>query len=377
MTLWPPTSGTTLNVMVDAAPMPPAAPPVADQVVLDLIRRTRTTGRVRAVVVTIGLAIACVLVFAVSLSVGDFAIPLREVLPALIGQGSSDADFIIGTLRLPRALTGVLVGVLFGLSGAVFQSLARNPLASPDIIGITAGSSAAAVLVIVAGSAFGWSAGMVSLPVAAFVGGLATTTAVYLLAYRRGLSAYRLVLVGIGLAAAMTSVTSFLLTRAEIYDVQRATVWLTGSLNGRGWGEVGPLVVAAVVLVPAVLVLGRPLRALQLGDDTARGIGVPVERSRAALIVVAVGCASVATAAAGPVAFVAFVAAPIARRLVRAPLTIVPAALTGALLVLASDLVARTAFSPTELPVGIVTGLVGAPYLLWLLARANRVGRTG
>jgi iron complex transport system permease protein len=129
--------------------------------------------------------------------------------------------------------------------------------------------------------------------------------------------------------------------------------------------------------VPAVLVLARPLRALQLGDDTARGVGLPVERSRAALIVVAVGCASVATAAAGPVAFVAFVAAPIARRLVRAPLTIVPAALAGALLVLASDLVARTAFSPTELPVGIVTGLVGAPYLLWLLARANRVGRTG
>jgi iron complex transport system permease protein len=231
--------------------------------------------------------------------------------------------------------------------------------------------------VIVAGGAFGWGAGSGSLPVAAFVGGLATTTAVYLLAYRRGLSAYRLVLVGIGIAAVMSSVTSFLLTRAEIDDVQRATVWLTGSLNGRGWGEVVTCRSPRPVLVPAVLVLARPLRALQLGDDTARGVGLPVERSRAALIVVAVGCASVATAAAGPVAFVAFVAAPIARRLVRAPLTIVPAALAGALLVLASDLVARTAFSPTELPVGIVTGLVGAPYLLWLLARANRVGRTG
>ena len=377
MTVSLPTSGPTRDVAVDAAPVTTVTRRVVDQAVLQRVRRTRTTGRARAVVVSAGLAIACVVVFAVSLSVGSFAVPLREVLPALVGHGSADADFIVGTLRLPRALTGVLVGVLFGLSGAVFQSLARNPLASPDIIGITAGSGAAAVLVIVAGGAFGWSAGSVSLPVAAFVGGLATTTAVYLLAYRRGLSAYRLVLVGIGIAAVMSSVTSFLLTRAEIDDVQRATVWLTGSLNGRGWGEVVPLSVAAVVLVPAVLVLARPLRALQLGDDTARGVGLPVERTRAALIVVAVGCASVATAAAGPVAFVAFVAAPIARRLVRAPSTIVPAALAGALLVLASDLVARTAFSPTELPVGIVTGLVGAPYLLWLLARADRVGRTG
>lgn len=348
-----------------------------EPVVRARIGRTRTTGRARAVGVAVVLALACVVVLAVSLSVGEFAIPLREVLPVLVGQGTPDADFIVGTLRLPRALSAVLVGALFGLSGAVFQSFARNPLASPDIIGITAGSSTAAVLVIVAGSALGVSTGAVSLPVAAFVGGLVTTTAVYLLAYRRGLSAYRLVLVGIGIAAMMTSLTSFLLTRAEVVDVQRATVWLTGSLNGRGWGEVVPLAVAAAVLVPTVLLLARPLRALQLGDDTARGIGVPVERSRAALVVAAVGCASVATATAGPVAFVAFVAAPIARRLVRAPLTLVPAALTGALLVLASDLVARTALAPTELPVGIVTGLVGAPYLLWLLARANRVGRTG
>ncbi len=348
-----------------------------DAAVLDRVGRTRTTGRTRTVVVSLGLVLGCLVTFAVSLSAGDFAIPPFDVLPALVGRGTPDADFIVGTLRLPRAVTAVGVGVAFGLSGAIFQSLARNPLASPDIIGVTAGASTSAVLVIVAGSALGVSTGALSLPLAAFAGGLLSTTAVYLLAYRNGLSAYRLVLVGIGVAAMLTSTTSFLLTRADISDVQRALVWLTGSLNGRGWDEVVPLAVSLVVLVPAVLLLARPLRALQLGDDTARGIGVPVERSRAALIVVAVGCASVATATAGPVAFVAFVSAPIARRLVRAPLTLVPAALVGALLVLASDLLARTVFSPTELPVGIVTGLVGAPYLLWLLARANRVGRTG
>lgn len=342
-----------------------------------LVTRTRTTGRVRAVTISVVLAAAILVAFAVSLSVGTFTIPLRDVLPAVVGRGTGDADFIVTTLRLPRALTGMLVGVAFGLSGAVFQSLARNPLASPDIIGITAGASTAAVLVIVGGTTLGVGTGLVALPVAAFVGGLATAALVYLLAYRDGLSAYRLVLVGIGLGAMLTSVTSFLLTRAEIYDVQRATVWLTGSLNGRGWDEVVPLAVALTVLVPAVLLLARPLRALQLGDDTAKGLGVPVERARALLVITGVACAAVATAAAGPVAFVAFVAAPIARRLVRSPLTLVPAALTGALLVLVSDLVARTAFSPTELPVGIVTGLVGAPYLIWLLARANHIGRTG
>lgn len=348
-----------------------------DRAVTARVGHLRTTGRARAVAVSVALALACLAAFAVSLSVGDFAIPLRDVLLVLVGQGTPDADFVVGTLRLPRALAAVGVGVAFGLSGAVFQSLARNPLASPDIIGVTAGASTAAVLVVVAGSAFGVSAGAVSLPVAALVGGLLTTTAIYLLAYRHGLSAYRLVLVGIGVAAMLTSVTSYLLTRADITDVQRAVVWLTGSLNGRGWDQVLPLAVALAVLAPAVLLLARPLRALQLGDDTATAVGVPVERSRAALVLVAVACASVATATAGPVAFVAFVAAPLARRLVRAPLTLVPAGLVGALLVLVADLVARTVFSPTELPVGIVTGFVGAPYLLWLLARANSVGRTG
>jgi len=273
-------------------------PSATDPAVLGRVGRTRTTGRARAVVVSVALVLGCLVTFAVSLSVGDFAIPLRDVVSVLVGRGTPDADFIVGTLRLPRAVTAVGVGVAFGLSGAIFQNLARNPLASPDIIGVTAGASTAAVLVVVVGSALGFSTGALPLPVAAFVCGLISTTAVYLLAYRNGLSAYRLVLVGIGIAAMLTSTTSFLLARAEISDVQRALVWLTGSLNGRGWDQVVPLAVSLAVLVPVVLLLARPLRALQLGDDTARGLGVPV---------------------------------------------------------------ARTVFSPTELPVGIVTGLVGAP----------------
>lgn len=337
-----------------------------------IVRRARTTGRARAIVVSMVLAVVMAVTFCVSISVGDFPIPLVDVVPAIFGYGGSDSDFIIRQLRLPRALTAVLVGGAFGFSGAIFQSLARNPLASPDIIGITAGASASAVLIIVV---VGGSSTMVSF--GALIGAAITAAAIYLLAYKRGVSSYRLVLVGIGVGAVLGSITSYLLTRAEIYDAQRATVWLTGSLNGRGWKHVRPVGLAMAVLFPAVLYLARPLRALQLGDDTAKGLGVGVERSRVALVLVAVTLAAVATASAGPVAFVAFVAAPIARRLVNAPLTLVPAALAGALLLSLSDLIARRVFAPTELPVGVVTGIVGAPYLIWLLARANRIGKGG
>jgi iron complex transport system permease protein len=213
--------------------------------------------------------------------------------------------------------------------------------------------------------------------IGALVGTLVTAAVIYGLAYKRGVSSYRLVLVGVGIAAVLVAMTSYLLTRAEIFDAQRAYVWLTGSLNGRGWEHVRPVAIAMAVLFPAVVVLGRPLRALQLGDDTAKGLGVAVERNRASLILVAVALVAVATAASGPVSFVAFVSAPIARRLVNAPVTLVPAAMMGALLMLLSDLVARRVFAPTELPVGVVTGIIGAPYLVWLLARANKIGKGG
>jgi len=197
------------------------------------------------------------------------------------------------------------------------------------------------------------------------------------LAYRQGVSSYRFVLVGIGLGAVAVAITSYLLTRAELFEAAEAVVWLTGSLNAAGWETVVPLAVALALLVPAALAMAGRLRALQLGDDTAKGLGVGVERSRLALLLAGVALAGVGTAAAGPVAFVAFLAPPIARRLAEAPLTLVPAALVGALIVLAGDVVGRRLFAPTEIPVGIFTGLCGAPYFLCLLARANRSGRGG
>ena len=221
----------------------------------------------------------------------------------------------------------------------------------------------------------GGSGGLVTtvgLPIAALFGGLATAALVYALAYRQGIEGYRLVLIGVGVGAVAGSLTSWLLIRAEIQDAAQAMVWLTGSLNGRGWEHVVPVSVALVVLVPAALLLAFGLGALQLGDDLARGLGVRVDRARAALILVAVGLAAVATASAGPIVFVALVVPQICQRLCGASQPpMVTSAIYGALLVTVSDLLARTALA-IELPVGIVTAILGAPYLIYLLARRNR-----
>ncbi len=364
-----------MSVATAPSPAGTAASPRADRLVVLRSRRLGWSARVhaRAVVVTVTALGLCFAVFCWSLAVGDFPIPLGDVLATLAGGGTDESAFIVGTLRLPRGLTAVLVGAAFGLSGAVFQRLARNPLASPDIIGVNAGAAAAAVFVIVVlhGTAL-------QVTIGAFAGATLAAMGIYLLAYKRGVSGYRLVLVGIGVTAVLGSVTSYLLTRAEIFDAQRAVVWLTGSLNGRGWEHVGPVALALLVLLPVTAGLARPLRMLELGDDAATGLGTRVERSRGALLLSATALAAVGTASAGPVAFVALVSPQIARRLVGGrSLGLLPAAACGALLLVASDLVGRRIFAPTELPVGIITAILGAPYLLYLLARANRIGSGG
>ena len=328
---------------------------------------------VRPLVVTLVLATVAFVVFAWSLAVGEFPIPVGDVVRTLAGQGESSTDFVVRTLRLPRGLAAIFVGAAFGLSGAIFQRIARNPLASPDIIGITSGAAACAVLMIVV---FDGTANEVTM--GALAGATLAAIAIYLLSYRRGVTGYRLVLVGIGVTAMLTSATAYLLTRAEIYDAQRAMVWLTGSLNGRGWDQIRPLGWTLLVLTPIAMLLGRHLRMLDMGDDTAAGLGTRVEGVRSSLLLVAVALSAVAVSCAGPIGFVALVSPQIARRLVRGSgASLLPSAAVGAALLAASDLVARRLFAPTELPVGIVTAVLGAPYLLWLLARANRIGSAG
>jgi iron-siderophore transport system permease protein len=338
-----------------------------------VIARARTARQTRSLIVIVVLAVLVFATFCVSLSLGDFKIPVVDVVKTLFGGGDRATEFIVNRLRLPRALTGLLVGTALGLSGAIFQSIARNPLASPDIIGVTYGASAFAVFAIV-------TLGLTGVAVSAFaiVGAVLTAFIMYVLAWRHGVSSYRLILIGIGIGAIATSITSYLLTKARVEIAQQALIWLTGSLNGRDWSNVRSLAVTFVVLLPVMVLLVRQLRILQLGDETAYGLGLRVEGARLGLIVVAVLLAAVATAAAGPIGFVAFVAPPIARRLTRSPgPAMIASGLLGALVVGLSDLVAQHAFGDTQLPVGVVTGVVGAPYLMFLLARANRVGSGG
>ncbi|GAB2938612.1 iron chelate uptake ABC transporter family permease subunit [Rhodococcus aerolatus] len=329
--------------------------------------------RPRAAAVVVVLVAALAVASLVEVALGDYPLGPGEVLGVLAGGGSRAARVVVLELRLPRALTGLLVGAALGLAGAITQSVTRNALASPDVLGVTAGASAAAVGVIVLGGGTATTLlGAAGLPLAALLGGLGTALLLHLLAWRDGLDGVRLVLVGIGLGAVLVAVTSYLLVRADITQAAQATVWLTGSLNARGWEHVVPVALAVVPVGLLVLVHARTLAALRLGEDTARSLGVPLQRAQTGLLLAAVVLASVATAAAGPVTFVALVAPQVALRLVRsAGPPLLAAALVGALLVVAGDLVARVVL-PVELPVGIVTAAVGGPVLLRLLVRRTR-----
>ncbi|GAA4545589.1 FecCD family ABC transporter permease [Pseudonocardia xishanensis] len=343
------------------------------------LRRGPVSGvwRPRNAAVIVGGLVVLVLALAVNIGRGEFPISIPEVLAVLVGGGDAGQQFIVLELRLPRSLTGVLVGGALAVAGAIMQSIARNPLASPDIIGITWGASAAAVtLIVLGGSGLVGSLAAVGLPIAALVGGLVTAVLIYALAWRKGIQGFRLVLVGIGINAMLAALVNWLLIVAQVYEAARAQVWLNGSLNARGWEHVVPVGIALVVLVPAALVLSFVMGALQYGDDTATGLGVRVNAARSALLLVGVALAAVATAGAGPIAFVALVSPQIAQRLVGSARPQIGASLVvGAALTVISDVIARTAFGAVELPVGVVTAVLGAPYLLYLLIRQGQEAR--
>lgn len=330
-------------------------------------RTSRHRGRVLAL-----LGVAVVGLFAVDVLLGQYTVTIADFVRIVSGVQIPGASFIVLENKLPRALVATGVGVGFGVAGAVFQTLLRNPLASPDVIGVTSGASASAVFALVVLGGVG-----AVVPVAALVGAGLTAVAVHLLAARSGLTGQRLVLVGIGLAAVLNAVTGFLLTRADLRTAADALVWLTGSLNHASWERVGWAALALAVLLPIAAALARGLHALELGDDVAAATGIPVRRVRVALLAVAVALAAVATAAAGPVSFVAFLAGPIARRLLRGTTSLAAAGLVGALIVLGAEFVAANLLADTALPVGVVTGALGAPFLLYLLVAANRGGGGG
>ncbi|CAL9576110.1 FecCD family ABC transporter permease [Streptomyces sp. enrichment culture] len=326
---------------------------------------------VRAAVVVALLTLAALTASVVLIGTGDFPIPPADVVRTLVGQGDAGQEFIINELRLPRVLVGLLVGASLGLGGALFQSISRNPLGSPDVLGLGQGATAGALVMIVL---FSGSANQVAL--GALAGGLVTGFAIYVLAWKRGVHGYRLVLVGIGVSAIVTAVNGYLLTKSDIVDAARAIVWITGSLDGRDWDQVWPLAALCAVLVPFVLSRSRGLRMMEMGDDISYALGVRVERVRLLLMLSAVLLTASATAAAGPVGFVALTSPQLARRLTRSPgPNLVASMWMGAALLVTADWVSQRAFGADQLPVGVVTGVLGGVYLLWLLVSERRAGR--
>ncbi|MCA1981744.1 FecCD family ABC transporter permease [Nocardioides nematodiphilus] len=329
-------------------------------------RRRRATRR-RSV---LGLLAALVAIaFAASLMIGHTLYGPVDVVRVILGQDVPGASFTVGDLRVPRASLGLLAGLAFGIGGVTFQTMLRNPLAAPDVIGISSGASAAGVFGIVVLGLSGLAVSLVAVAAA-----LGVALLIYVLAWRDGVLGSRLVLIGIGIAAMLDSVVSWVLVRASQWDLQTAMRWLTGSLNAASWELVVPLLAVVLLVVPVLLAQSRPLELLQLGDDAAAALGVRVERTRLVVIVAAVLLIACATAAAGPIAFVAFLSGPVAARIVGPGASLlVPAGLVGALVVLVADQIGQWALG-TRYPVGVVTGALGAPFLVYLLARTHRFG---
>ena len=324
----------------------------------------------RTLAVSLGLLVAVAAAVALTVVGVGVRLPLADIVAILNGGGRRSDRFILLDLRLPRLCLGLLAGAALAVSGAVFQSLSRNPLGSPDIVGFTTGSASGAVLaILVLHAGPGGAAG------GAILGGVLTALIVYGLAALGGGAIGRVVLVGIGISAMLVALNSYLISRARLDAAQAAAVWLVGTLNGRTWQYVQLLGLGLVVLLPPLLLLSGRLRMLEMGDDSAQSLGVRVGRSRLLLVVLAVAVCAVATAATGPVAFVALAAPQITRRLTGAPgLQLLPSALTGALLMVLSDFVAQRLLAPAQLPVGVVTGAVGGAYLAWLLSLQWRKG---
>jgi iron complex transport system permease protein len=327
---------------------------------------TRTTAR--AALVTTALALVLVVLLVAALVLGDVPLTWSQVLGALTGHETGLARTVVVGWRLPQAVTAVAVGAALALSGAIFQTLTRNPLGSPDVIGFSAGAYTGALVALLL-----LGGGYVALATGSVVGGLATAVCVTALASRGGPDGFRLVLVGIAISALLTAVNGYLLLTARVEVARAASVWGIGSLNGIRWEQAGPTVVGLLVATSAALALTRPMNQLELGDVLAVGTGVHLARVRWVMITAGVVLVALATAVTGPVAFIALAAPQIARRLSGAGRT-QPAVvlLTGAVLLLGSDLVAAHAVPGVQLPVGVLTVCVGGLYLVWLLTLETR-----
>lgn len=350
------------------------AAPRDDAAGTDIVVRTRGDAmsfrlRRRALLVAAALLLAIAACSVLALSLGNYTVSLPDIALALLGRSTDAVHTVVVEWRLPRVLGAAFFGAALGISGAVFQSLTRNPLGSPDVIGFNMGSYSGVLIAMLFGAS-----GYLLIAAGALLGGLATALAVYLLSRKGGVQGFRLIVVGIAVGAMLTSLNTWIMVKVDIDFAMRAAVWGAGTLNGVTWEQIVPalIVMAALCLAAAFIVPG--MRLLELGDETAATQGLAVERSKLAMIVVGVGFTALVTAAAGPIAFIALAAPQLARRLTRsgASVDLVSSALVGAALLGASDLVAQHAIPGLSLPVGAVTVSIGGLYLVWLLARETK-----
>ena len=331
------------------------------------LREARRGVHRRQHLLLVALAVLVVGLFLVRALLGDYRISFVDGIRMVTGTTIPGASFIFMESTLPRACMAVLAGAAFASAGAAYQSMLRNPLASPDVLGINLGASAAAVFAVVL---LGWTGTPVAL--VAFAGAVAVAATIHGFAGRGGAATGRMILVGVGLAAVLSSVVHWVLLRADIYRAQDALVWLTGSLGSVTWGEITRLAVVVAGGLPLRIGVTRQIGVLGLGDDLAAGLGVRAGRLRLLVTALVVLLTASATAVCGPIAFVAFLSGPIARRLTRGRTSVPAAALVGAAMVLAADHLSAYAVPGTAFPVGVVTGLAGAPVLVWLLVAGRR-----
>ncbi|BBY77444.1 iron-enterobactin transporter permease [Mycolicibacterium parafortuitum] len=322
----------------------------------------------RAVVVVAVLTAAAFVLAVLAIGFGKYHVAPGDVLGVLAGVNTSFDRVVVLEWRMPRMLMALLVGAAFGVSGAIFQALTRNPLGSPDIIGINIGAytGALAIMATVGGGYYAVAGG-------ALTGGLVTAVVVYALSYRNGTAGYRLIVVGIAVSAVLNSVNQWIVIKLDHHTAVTAAVWQQGSLSGMTWSQVVPMTICLVAMAAALLALGPQLPVLQLGDDAAGALGVQPDRARLGYLVVGVGLVALACAAAGPIAFIALAAPQLARRLTASPgVALVPAAAMGAVLLLVCDVLAARMFGDNAIPVGPVTVSLGGSYLVYLLITQAR-----
>ena len=326
----------------------------------------------RVPIVLLIITLITLAAFVISTSVGEYPTSPLVVIQTLLGidTGNPDYNFVIYTLRLPRTITAFLVGIALAISGTIMQGLTRNPLADPGIIGVNAGASLAAVSLIILFPNL--PPGI--LPLSAFVGALVTSLVIYLLAWDKGTHPIRLILIGVGIAAVVGAFTSLMITFGQIYDVSQALVWLAGSVYGRTWEQVFSFLPWLIVFVPLAMVNAPQLNTIALGDELAKGLGSKVEWQRSFLLLISAALSGAAVATAGTIGFVGLIAPHIARQLVGGNHQgLIPvSAMWGAMIVVISDLLGRLIFAPVELPCGIVTAVIGAPYFLYLLIQSRK-----